>query len=210
MRPGNNYAKSRVLPKLPSQAVVPAAKEMYDANKAETEEEEDVPLRVKIEEFVSGKVELFIDGISLVASVLSFAGHITDTYFPGFYQDFLWFDISVMIFYTSELLLQFYIAQHKFIFLRSDFTLIKISSIVPLSYIFYLKKMDVIYKITLVLRSFRIVRYLRKFLSFGNKNEVSRQIYTIVLTVFSLIIVTSGIIQVFESDIRAQVLDRIM
>lgn len=84
-------------------------------------------------------------------------------------------------------------------------------TIIPIFFVFTDFSSDglTVYKITLVARSIRIVKYLVKMFSSG-KNEVSRQIYTIFLTVFSLIIVTGGIIQVFEQSIRSEIIQKTM
>jgi hypothetical protein len=194
----SNNSKSKVVPK----ARTPQngqTKEVYEAVKPPPAQTDQVGFRVRLESFLSGRVGTTIELVSLAVSILTVIAHITNTYIGGWiFRRFLYIDVAIMFFYFLEFLLQLYISQHKLLFFFSIYSFISISSFLPLTFVFY-NLNELIYRITLVLRSIRIVRYLLKFFS-TIKNEVSRQIYTIFLTVFSLILVTAGIIQVFEDD----------
>lgn len=196
-----NNTKNKISPKLPKAQPV-AVKEQPDSNKQEEEQSEDVSFRIKLENFLSGKVGVTIELVSLAFSLASVVAHALDTYFDGVFEKFKIMDIIIMLYYLVEYILQFYIAQHKLSFLGSFYSLICLISFSPLVFVLADLRITIYYKITLVLRLARIVRYLVKILSIS-KNEVSRQIYTIFLTVFSLVVIPAGIIQVFEADVRA-------
>jgi hypothetical protein len=206
-----NQPKSKVSPKPLRATEHPAPKELFEPIKPVGGGDEEISLRVKIEGLLTGTLGKVIDRISLLLSFVSFVIHLTDTYVGGILTKFFWVDVSIMIFYVFEYLLYLYAAQHKMLSILTVTSIVNISTFMPLTFIFYTNNptTDAIYKITIVVRFERIVRYLIKLFSTG-KNEVSRQMYTILLTVFSLVLVTTGIIQVLESVIRPGVIQQQM
>jgi hypothetical protein len=204
-----NTNKAKVLPKNSRPVQIGAVKEVFEPVKAASGGDDEISLRVKVENLLTGTLGKIVDRISLLVSFVAFVVHLMDTYIPGILQKFFWVDVGIMIFYVFEYLLYLYAAQHKVFFLFTVESLINITTFSPLCFIFikWDNQIEAAYKITIVFRFMRIVRYLIKYLSTG-KNEVSRQMYTIFLTVFSLIIVTTGIIQVLEAVIRPQVIEQ--
>lgn len=178
---------------------------------------EGLSLRIKIEKLVSGRFGSIVDLISLSFTVITFTLHLLQTYFNDIFEYLLKYDVIVMFFFAVEYLMQYslltrlYVSQHKIAYIFSVYPMICLFTITPLFFVFTDFSSDglTVYKITLVTRSIRIVRFLVKMFSSG-KNEVSRQIYTIFLTVFSLILVTAGIIQVFEQSIRDEIILKTM
>jgi voltage-gated potassium channel len=206
-----NTNKAKIVPKPSRLTTAGTTKESFEPIKASAGADDEVSLRVKLENLLTSTLGKIIDRISLLFSLVSFSIHIADTYQDGILADFYWIDISIMIFYVFEYLLYLYSAQHKLMFLLSYASLINISTFAPLTFIFITQNEEamVAYKISIVLRFIRILRYLIKLLSTG-KNEVSRQMYTIFLTVAGLVMVTAGIIQVLEAQIRPTIIQNEM
>jgi hypothetical protein len=198
--------KIKIVPKPNRVAPISSTKEVFEPAKTTAAGDDEISLRVRLENLLTGNLGKAIDRISLLFSLVSFAIHIADTYKSGILQSFFWIDVGIMIFYVGEYLLYLYSAQHKVMFLLSSSSVINIATFAPLCFIFVAQNesAQVAYKISIVLRFIRILRYLIKLLSTG-KNEVSRQMYTIFLTVAGLIMVTAGIIQVLEAQIRPSV-----
>ena len=197
-------SKNKVSPKTMKSAAGQMVKDSIEPVKEEDEQTEDLSFRIKLETFLSGRVGIGLEIFSLSLSTISFVVHFIDSYKDGIFSRFQVVDIIIMVYYLIEYVLQFYISQHKLAFFFSNYSLMSTVTIWPLAFILAGVDITLYYKITLVLRVARIVRYLVKVFSLS-KNEVSRQIYTIFLTVFSLIIIPAGIIQVFEARIRPEV-----
>jgi hypothetical protein len=202
-----NPNKGKIVPKPNRVTTMTSQKEVVEQTKAAGGGDDEISIRVKLENLLTGNLGKAIDRISLLFSLVSFAIHIADSYQGGILEGFFWIDVGIMIFYVGEYLLYLYSAQHKVMFLLSYASVINIATFAPLAFIFVANNEEsmVAYKISIVLRFIRILRYLIKLLSTG-KNEVSRQMYTIFLTVAGLIIVTAGIIQVLEAQIRPSVI----
>lgn len=206
-----NMSKTKIVPKPGKATLVNTPKEPLEPSKSATVGDDEISLRVKLENLLTGTLGKGIDRVSLMFSLVSFAIHIADTYKNGILQSFFWIDVGIMVFYIFEYLLYLYSAQHKLMFVLSYASLVNIATFAPLAFVFLAQNEEatVAYKISIVLRFIRILRYLIKLLSTG-KNEVSRQMYTIFLTVAGLVMVTAGIIQVLEAQIRPSVIARQM
>ena len=190
--------KGGLIPVQPKEEFAQTATSHFSQKPQEAEE----TIHSKISAFFSGRMETVIDTIGLVLCSLTYVIHIADTYDGRIYEKILSADIGVMIYFLLEFLQQLYLAQHRMMFLLDILTLTKISTFVPLTYIFKDYKIDVIYKLTIVARSTRIVRYSLKYINAGFKDEVWRQMYTIYFTIFASVIITASVIQVFEADYR--------
>ena len=82
-----------------------------------------------------------------------------------------------------------------------------IATILPMLFLFVGEKENhMIFNISVVLRSVRVVHVIRKALQTG-KNEVTRQLMTIGLTVLTLIVLTAALIQTFEQPYRQDIIN---
>ena len=92
---------------------------------------------------------------------------------------------------------RFYISQHKLQYLTSFSSVTDLATISPIIFLILQEKHDILFNISMVIRSIRVVRVIHKKLQIG-KNEVTRQMFTIFLTVLTLIILSAALIQTFE------------
>lgn len=86
--------------------------------------------------------------------------------------------------------------------------MIDLFTCVPI-FIWYLhtEETELIYNITLVFRAMRVTFRFSRIYSIG-KNEVTRQIFTIIATVFSLTVVSAGCINAFDSIKRINLIKK--
>jgi hypothetical protein len=149
-----------------------------------------------------------IDTTSTFISAASFLIYIAHTYFPNQFS-FFWknIDWGIIFFYLFEYILRFYISPHKLQYLTSWKSMTDIATILPMLFLFVGEKENhMLFNISVVLRSVRVVHVIRKALQTG-KNEVTRQLMTIGLTVLTLIVLTAALIQTFEQPYRQDIIN---
>ena len=93
-------------------------------------------------------------------------------------------------------------AQHRLHFFFDTYSLIELLTITPIIFLSYTSDFTIIYiEIARIIRILRIIRTVNKFIKFG-ETEVGQQIFKIILTILTLIMIFSGIMCALEKDER--------
>jgi Ion channel len=127
----------------------------------------------------------------------------------GLYFDFI--DWVVVFYFLLEfilrytLVIRFYVAQNKIIFLWSINTCVDIYTIVvPMVFLFiefFEKKNNLYYHTSVVFRFFRFMQYIQRLFQTG-QDEVETQLVKIFLTVLNLILTTAALVLAIENPYR--------
>lgn len=85
--------------------------------------------------------------------------------------------------------------------------MIELLTISPIVFrIFVDNSISTVYAVTIVMRLYRIVRYVQKLYQKG-RDEVQRQIFTIILTIGTLITISAALIQAVENPYRLDLIE---
>lgn len=152
------------------------------------------------------KFNFIFDVFNLTFSVASCAVYIISTYYACSYHQsnsYLLFNLVTRIYFIIDFLLNIFISKRtKWKFSDIIYITIELITILPYFIIrivsgFEENYIDFKYVFTLSLITIRIFRieFLSKYIS----NEVTRKLYTIVSSIFSLLVIFSSIIQVVEN-----------
>ncbi|CAD8072511.1 unnamed protein product [Paramecium primaurelia] len=169
-----------------------------------------VTLRLYLEKLLSQKWGRYLDIVSGFISLTSCMIYLGTTYFNN--VDWLsTIDIIVCSLYLFEYLLKTFAAQHRLQYILEVNSAVELFTLMPL---FILQEQDNwdyltrLINISRVIRFLRVVKTISKYYQVGD-NEfggVNKQIYTISLTILTLIIVTAGVLQAFESPKRKELI----
>jgi hypothetical protein len=169
-----------------------------------------VTLRLLVEKLLTSRPGRYFEICSATASLFAVVVYIASTYTGGI-SWMVSIDLAVMIMYLIEYLLRLFASQHRLVYIVSVWSIVEFATILPLFLISeegtvpYLTKL---LNISRILRFLRVVKVINKYYQIGDNeySGVSRQIYIITLTVFTLIIVTSGVLYAFEAPKRLEMI----
>lgn len=176
--------------------------EKYNHKELEDEETKvDITFKQKFDSFLKNeKLNSTISFISFIFAIYIFFGYIVCTYFP--LSDFTWFDISNVIiacFYNLETILNFYLSQHRFMYLVSFQTILELfTSIYPYFYKIQNYYSLKILEISRVFHLFRISKYLENFKY--TENNITRCIVDVALSLSMAIFFFASIFRIIEID----------
>lgn len=174
--------------------------------------EKEKSVRSYFELMLSSTVGRVLDMITTFLCLASFVIYIISTYeIANFDPYFDYIDWVVIFYFLLEFslrydrLIRFYVSQNKISFLKTPATLIDIYTTSPLIFLFkfYEKKNNLFYHTTVVARFFRFVKYVHRLFQVG-RDEVYRQLLTIILTVMTMIFATAGFVLAIENPARRE------
>ena len=118
------------------------------------------------------------------------------TYYPDEFGPWFYSDYAVASIYLIEWLIRFYISQHRIKWLLTSADGIDLITAIPL--FMGTPGADTV-SIVRILRLIRVSRMANRFLHWGESSEVQRQIFTIGLTIGTIILIAAGTVQVLEN-----------
>ncbi|MDR3549660.1 MAG: ion channel [Candidatus Pacebacteria bacterium] len=176
-------------------------KEAYSGSYREEKEEGKMTLRLFLEKIlVSKSYGIYVEGLVFFACLFSTLVYIVTTYTGS---TPVWFDITdyfICGMLALEYLLFLYISQQRLSYLLSVDSLIDLY-IFGAVFIFNSFDSDIsklFVSCSRLLRVTKISRVLKQWLQIGD-NNVNSQIFTIVITIFTIIYFFAGLIQLFEN-----------
>ena len=172
-----------------------------------------ISVRQIIEKFLNQKYGRYIELVSSLISLFSCIIWLVQSYVGHKLEWFESVDIAFLIYYLLEYTLRLYTAQNRLNFLFSYWSLIDLATLVPLILIENQNDSITIrqfIEISRIIRILRVVRLLNRIFKIdeGDLSSVSRQIYTIFLTILTLVFVTSGVILTFETPKRKELIQQ--
>lgn len=166
------------------------------------DDEENQTFKQHLDMFLAdGNRRYIIETISAFFTFLTFVIYIASTYYTA--EEFMWFNYldSVICFYfILEILVNVYLAQHRWLFLTTIDSLIDIFTSTFI-YLFPIQEV-LIRKLIEVARIFRIVRltrYMSKNMK-NNENEVAKHITIMILWVATVIFIFTLLYRIAEID----------
>jgi len=176
-------------------------KEIVNTQDSDTKDEGKMTLRLFLEKvLVSKSYGIYVDGLMFFASLLSTLGYIVLTY-SG--KTPLWFDVAdlcICCVFALEYLLFLYISQQRWSYIFNSDTLIDLyifSSIFIFSFVDWTIS-PLFISCSRLLRVTKISRILKQWLQIGD-NNVNSQIFTIAITIFTIIYFFAGLLQLVEN-----------
>lgn len=174
----------------------------YNIDVEDSEEEvENKTFRQILHKFLNDGKKEIIEFISCFFSFTTFIIYIISTYWD--YESFVWFnyvDYFICSYFNLESLLNFYLAQHRVIFIRNIDTIIDLcTSILP-----YFSGINDIWmrnfvELARTFRIMRVTRYMTKKMK-NNENEVVKQISIMILSALTLILIFTLIYRIAELE----------
>ena len=159
--------------------------------------------RQKLDRFLSinnrfFKLKLMINIISLI----SFIFYIICTYFPKLFKYFNYIDYFICIIFIIEHIMKMILSHHIINYLISLESLLNFLTEIPPFFIILCKdfRFDVVFRIINCTRVFRILRAYRLIEMVQTEKTVHLQIINIILTLFTIIFIWAGIIQIQEME----------
>jgi hypothetical protein len=148
-----------------------------------------------------GNRKHYIEMISAACAFITFVIYIASTYSDD--ESFLWFhyaDYVVCFYFNMEILMNIYLAQHRFYYFAKTDTIINIfTSTIPylsgIKYIFIRK----IVEISRTFRVFKVTQFMSKNMK-NNENEVAKHITMMILSALTLILIFTLVYRIAEID----------
>ena len=101
-------------------------------------------------------------------------------------------------------------AQHRLHFFFDTYSLIELFTITPIILLSNPEEFAVMYNaIAKIMRILRIIRSVNKFIKFG-ETEVGQQIFKIILTIITLIMIFSGVMCALEKSAREMLYEQLI
>jgi voltage-gated potassium channel len=152
----------------------------------------------------------WIEGSLFLLNFVALFLFVLDTYnFPGFWGEFVWLsEVVVVSVFAVEYLVRMWIAEKKVKHFFNVYSIIDLLSIAPILVNFVNLAFFRIFRILRLIRLVRILRFQRMFQGkdtiLGKFTESQLIVTRIVLTVFTIIFVSSGLIWAVESKINPE------
>ncbi len=163
------------------------------------EKEETKSFRQILDTFLStDKRKQNIQAFSCLCALLSSIFYILCTYFPTLFYYLNIFDYGFCFIFMSEYMIFLVLAHHRINFVMTYESLLDLLTSIPPIFVVFIDNLDILNCIN-VCRVFRIIRFFRIFnLYKSGENDVKRQIWMIINTLITLVLISSGIIQIVE------------
>ena len=159
--------------------------------------------RQKLDRFLSVnnrfyKLKLIINIISLI----SFIFYVICTYFPKLFKILNYLDYFICLIFITEHIIKMILSHHIINYLISLESLLNFITEIPPFFIFLCKdfNFDVLFRFINCTRVFRILRAYRLIEMVQTEKTVHQQIINIILTLFTIILIWAGIIQIQEME----------
>lgn len=174
---------------------------VFSIEESDDEVNENNTFRTKFDLFYNeGNRKKIHETISALLSFVSFVIFIASTYDNNILTWFNTVDIGICLFFNIEILINFYLAQHRIFFFFDILNIVEIlTSTLP--YLSTSSNPNLI-KIVESARSFRILKVSKYFYKKikNSQNEVAKQISIIVIYLISQILIFSNLFRIIEND----------
>lgn len=172
-----------------------------DPKKPEVDENETkATLRQTIEKVLNGNYGRWIEYASTFVSFFSIIVYVIEEYVGSEYDWFKSLQTAILIMYLFQYCLELAAAQHRLHFFIGTNALVDLITISPIIFLTNETIAAQTYvKVTVVVRILRVVRIAMRVIKIG-ETEVSQQIFKIFLTILTLILLTSGILEAIENS----------
>lgn len=173
----------------------------YSLDDNEEEYDENKTFRTELDlMYNEGNKRKIVEITVVFLSFTSFIIYIASTYFPDGFEWFDVVDIICCIIFLIELLLNFFLAQHRMLFL---FNLLNLADIFTCAFpLLATSKNSTIKKVVEAARSFRVLKvskYLYKSIK-NNRNEVAKQVSIMILYIMTQIFIFTLLFRIIEND----------
>ena len=128
--------------------------------------ENKITIRLILEKFLNSQYGRYIEMISVILSFFSSTLYIVSTYISGGITWIDPLDIVIMSFYLVELSIRLIAASHPFHFIISVWSIVDLSTIIPLLFIEKKNEYNILVQflnISRILRMLRVVRFVNKY-----------------------------------------------